>query len=415
MFTPSDPQKCRDATHLIITSSFPQKPESYAGIFILELTRRLVSATVRPLVLSPHFHQSPYYEWLPPVRIFRFPYFFPSHYEKLAYGSGIAFNIRKNPAILLSVPSFLISEFLFSFYLIRKNPISLVHTHWLIPQGLVGSLLHRFLNIPHISTVHGSDMSIIKKYPILHPFCRFIIRNVDFITVNSSYMQRQLIDVVPDSAEKIRIIPMGIDIEKFSPISVKNAKKQWDKGKTILSVGRLVNVKGIVYIINAMPEILSHHPDAILLIIGSGPEYASLVTRTKELHLENKVQFLGIISQDDIPSYYRSADLFILPSINVEGITEALGVVLLEAMSSGCPVIGSNVGGIPDIITDGENGFLVPERDSGAIAEKIVQLLSDEALQEKFRRNGIARVRDNFSWTKITREFIDLYSLIIDS
>jgi glycosyltransferase involved in cell wall biosynthesis len=87
--------------------------------------------------------------------------------------------------------------------------------------------------------------------------------------------------------------------------------------------------------------------------------------------------------------------------------------VLLEAMASGCPVIGSDVGGIPDIITDGENGFLVPERRPDLIAEKIIQLLSDTDLQEKFRKNGFIRIQESFSWVTVSAKFSDVFSLVL--
>jgi glycosyltransferase involved in cell wall biosynthesis len=106
--------------------------------------------------------------------------------------------------------------------------------------------------------------------------------------------------------------------------------------------------------------------------------------------------------------------VFVLPSINCAGKTEGLGIVLLEAMASGCPVIGSNVGGIPDIITDGENGFLVPEQRPDIIAEKIIRILADTGLQEKFRRNGLIRVQELFSWEIISKKFSDVYEQVLE-
>jgi len=413
MSNQSDTTKWRDANLLILSSSYPTNPESHEGGFVHELARRLVSTPFRPLVLSPHFHNAPMYEWWPPVRIFRFPYFFPSRYEQLAYGSGMAYNIRKNPLTLISMPLFLISEFLFSLFFILKNPIALIHTHWLIPQGLIGSLFHRLLNIPHIATVHGSDLNIMKKHPVLHPLCRFIVRNADIITINSTYMKRQLDSFAPESSAKIRVIPMGIDPEKFKATEFIDIKKKFEAGHLVLSVGRLIDLKGTIHLINAMPAVTHQFPDTVLLIIGAGPEKETLVNRAQELGLENRIYFLGIMGIGELPFYYHAADVFVLPSINKSGKTEALGVVLLEAMASGCPVIGSNVGGIPDIIVDEVNGFLVPEQDPQHLAEKIVQLLSDTDLQEKFQKNGLIRVREKFSWEKISKDFRDVFDLVL--
>lgn len=397
---------------LILTSSFPQKPESHEGGFIFELTKRINCNAFRPFVLCPHFCSASISEWWSPVRIFRFRYFFPSRFEQLAYGSGMTYNIREKPAIIVTIPFFIISEFLFSIFFIKKEKISLIHTHWILPQGLIGSILHLILNIPHITTIHGSDLNILKKHHILHPLCRFTIRNADIVTVNSRFMQRQLAELVPSNEGKIRIIPMGIDLYKFSPFRKIKLEEECKREKRILYVGRLVDIKGVKYLIAAMPEILRHHPDAILRIIGSGPDHDSLVMRAIELGLEENIQFLGTVNHIELSSYYQWADMFVLPSINIGGITEAFGVVLLEAMASGCPVIASNVGGIPDIITNGENGFLVPERDPASLAEKIVTLLSDTALAEQFRQAGYDTVQKRFSWDVVSHMFSEVYEEI---
>jgi glycosyltransferase involved in cell wall biosynthesis len=243
--------------------------------------------------------------------------------------------------------------------------------------------------------------------------CPFIVNNSDIITVNSTFMKRQLESIVPDSGHKIRILPMGINPAKYQDVTLSEKKDRERAGHIILSVARLIDLKGIVYLIEAMPDVISQYPDTTLIIIGDGPEQDSLKKRAMDLGIETKVKFLGIINPDDLPPYYHSADVFVLPSINKAGSTEALGVVLLEAMASGCPVIGSNVGGIPDIITDGENGFLVPEKNPELIADRIIQILSDPELQEKFRKNGLTRIRKSFSWDKIADDFSQIFDLVL--
>jgi glycosyltransferase involved in cell wall biosynthesis len=228
-------------------------------------------------------------------------------------------------------------------------------------------------------------------------------------------MKQQLEAFMPDQREKIRVIPMGIDPDKYRLGNFSDLKKKYKTRNIILSVGRLIDWKGIVFLIDAMPRVMKEHPDSILLIAGSGPEKESLVHRVHELGLEKMILFLGVVSNEDLLSFYHSADVFVLSSINKGGKTEALGVVLLEAMASGCPVIGCNVGGIPDIITDGENGFLVPEQDPDALAEKIVRILDDNELVKKFRKNGFIRIHDVFSWEIISKKFSDAYGDILSA
>jgi len=390
---------------LVLTSSFPRFANSHEARWILELAQSLTRYSYESLVLAPHFDGGKIRESWDQIRVYRFVYFFPFRFERLAYGSGLLFNVRKDFFAFIGLVPFLFLGFISSLVLFIIKPVNLIHSHWLIPQGFTGAVFHKIWKIPHVATVHGSDLNLITRNKILAPFGRFIIRHSDIITVNSTYMKRQLESFAEESTKKIRVIPMGIDPEKYSHEPVSDVKKEQGAGHIVLSVGRLINWKGTIYLINAMPEVIRHYPDTKLLIAGSGPEKETLILRVRDLGLDQFVKFLGVVDDKALLSLYHSADVFVLPSIIKDGKTEALGVVLLEAMASGCPVIGSDVGGIPDIITDSANGFLVAEQDPGALAEKIIQLLSDEELRKKFRDNGLLKVKAHFSWYSISTRF----------
>jgi glycosyltransferase involved in cell wall biosynthesis len=398
---------------LVITSSFPRYKNSHEVRYILELTQWLSRIGHSLVVLAPHYPGGKIRESWDLVQVQRFVYFFPIRFERLAYGPGLLFNIKNDFFAYIGILPFLVFEFLSSLNILFSEPVKLIHTHWLIPQGFFGAFFHRLWRIPHVATVHGSDLNILTHHKILTPLARFIFRNSDMITVNSDYMKRRLESIAPDCSAKIRVIPMGIDPEKFKATEFIDIKKKYQTEHLVLSVGRLIDWKGTIHLINAMPAVLRQFPDTVLLIIGAGPEKETLVNRTHEISLENRIHFLGVVDNEDLPSYYHAADVFVLPSINKSGKTEALGVVLLEAMASGCPVIGSNVGGIPDIIVDGETGFLVPEQRSDVLAERIVQMLSDDNVRERFRQNGLMRVREKFSWEKISEGFGGVYSQVL--
>jgi len=403
----------KSCTVFVMSSNYPRFSGDICGWFIHEISRCMVQKEFRVVSLSPHAQNSKVREVMDDVEINRFVYFFPERFEKLAYGSGILFNLKRYPVAFFNIVPFLLSELFWAMKIICRNQINIIHTHWLIPQGLMGAIIHRLTGIPHIATIHGSDLNLIKNCIFLKTLCRFIVRNSDTITVNSSYMKLQLLGISPSCKQKIQVIPMGIDPAKYTTDSYIDMKQRHGVGHLILSVGRLIDWKGTEFLIKAMPAVLERFPDAKLLIIGIGPERDVLMRQTRNLGLSDRIEFPGMVPAKDLPSYYRSADVFVLPSIIRAGKTEGLGVVLLEAMASGCPVIGSNVGGIPDIITDGENGFLVPEQDTRILADRIVRILSDGDLREKFRMNSYDRIEESFTWDKIAEQFSGRYKQVI--
>ena len=397
---------------LILTSSYPIREGTHEGGFVADLVRKLPERGIVPVVLAPHFPGGPFKEFQDGTAILRFPYFFPSRFERLAYGAGLLINIRRDLFAFAGIIPFCISEFFWTLALVYREKVDIIHTHWLIPQGFIGTLVHQINGIPFIATVHGTDLAVIIKSAVLTRICSFIIRNSDAVTVNSSYTRQQLLSIIPESEGKIHVIPMGVDLEAFSPNLPLPLKKSVPSGHGILNVGRLIALKGTQYLIKAMPHVIHKYPDAVLVIIGSGPQEDHLTRMVRELSLDEHVRFMGNIPHNELHPYYQAADVFVLPSILFNGTTEGLGVVLLEAMAAGCPVIGSNVGGIPDIIIDGETGFLVPEQRPDILAEKIVKIFSDTDIKEKFRRFGLMRVQEKFSWDVISEQFTSVYAQV---
>ncbi len=186
-------------------------------------------------------------------------------------------------------------------------------------------------------------------------------------------------------------------------------------GPVILFVGRLIDWKGATYLIKAMPEILQHIQEAKAILVGSGPQKDDLVHLAGTLAVEGQVVFIDEVPQQELLDFYAVADIFVLPSIiNEKGETEGLGVVLLEAMASGLPVIGSNVGGIPDIVKDKFNGLLVEQKKPKDLAEKIIKLAGSEKLRVQMGENGRRFVRENFDWDIIAKRFIHVYDSLLD-
>ena len=397
----------------ILTSSFPRFSGDSAGNFIYHLASALVKKEVEIEIICPHESGYPFFEDWEGIKINRFPYFYPLRYQNLAYGSGILKNVKGFTRTKIQPPFFIISEIIYTLKILMISKPDLIHAHWSLPQGLTGIICKKVLGVSCITTVHGSDVHGL-QYPMLKVLNRIVIRNSNICTANSRASARMVYEIA--GREDTQVIPMGVDIDLFSRSEKVHAirKKYEIDGDVLLFVGRLIRVKGIYHLIKALPKVLKQHPKTKLLIVGSGPEKRRLIQLCAELAIINSVVFINEVLQEDLIPLYSMADLLVLPSIiDVTGETEVLGVVLLEAMACKVPLIGSDVGGIKDIIIDGETGLLSKQKNSDSLAEKIICLLSDEQLRKKIIENGFKLVKEKFTWKVISDRFMNIYMEVI--
>lgn len=386
----------------VITTTFPRWKDDTTPTFVYELSKRLQKSGLEIVILAPHDQGAKKLEIMDDMKIYRFPYFYPFNYQRLCYNGGMLPNFKTSYFAKFQTPIFMLIGMYYIFKITNKEKIDLIHAHWIIPSGLMSIFVKLISRIPLIISVHGSDISLI-KYPFLKSIIKQILKNVDMCTVNSTATKDLTLNVIK-SNKRLKIIPMGVDLNIFKP-KFKCADGVYSKKRpTILTVGRLDKKKGMNYLIDAMPEIIRKFPKAKLVIVGDGPEKNNITMLIKKLNLDKNVDLIGAVQNKNLPSFYQKADLFVLPSLN-----EGLGVVLLEAMACGTPVIGSNVGGITDIIINGENGFLTISENPQNLAEKIITVLSNNDLQKKFSENGFRTIKEKFSWDVITDEFLESY------
>ena len=395
---------------LVLATTFPRWQNDTTPAFVYELSKRLQENGLEIVVLAPHYPGVKKFEIMDEMKIYRFPYFWPAKYQKLAYDGGILPNIKRSHLAKIQVPLLILSELYYTFKLIRKEKIGVIHSHWIIPSGLIGGIARKIFKISHITTAHAGDVFTIRKSKILGIIGSFVLKNSDEITANSKYTKNVITAIEYELKCNVEIIPMGVDTSRFNSDKASDLWNVFQAEYLILSVGRLVDKKGIKYLIIAMEDIIKIFPNAKLIIGGSGPEKEKLESISASLGLKDNVIFVGFIENSDLPKYYASSDIFVLPSIETKGgDTEGLGVVLLEAMACGTPVIGSNIGGITDIIKDGETGFLAQPENPKDIADKTIELLSDERMRDRVSGNGLIAVQKKFSWDVVTKQFVKIY------
>ena len=190
-------------------------------------------------------------------------------------------------------------------------------------------------------------------------------------------------------SKKIRVLPNPVDFSEFNPSGSNKIKPGFDY---LLFAGDLIKRKGVNYLIRSFKEVIGIYPDLKLLIVGTGPERTRLYNLVKSLKLENNVIFLGRVKQELMPSYFRQAKVFVLPSLQ-----EGFGIVLAEALACRTPVIATDCGGTKDIVEDNINGFLVPKQDPKTLAEKIIKLLNNNGLRKSMGDKGFRKVKKEFS------------------
>ncbi len=204
------------------------------------------------------------------------------------------------------------------------------------------------------------------------------------------------------------VIPNGIDLEHFSP-DVSPIEEFGDGKLNLLFVGRLEKRKGLNYLLKAYKQVHEEVPNSRLIIVGPGTrlrrKYEKQVRRDK---LEDVV-FVGYASYDELPRYYKTADIFCAPATG----RESFGIVLLEAMALGKPVVASNIEGYANVVTDGVDGELVPPRDVGALARTLISLMADEPLRREMGVRGRAKAMD-YGWGQIAQKVLNYYTRVLD-
>ncbi|UCD15410.1 MAG: glycosyltransferase [Candidatus Omnitrophota bacterium] len=286
-----------------------------------------------------------------------------------------------------------------AFVCLRKINPDIVHTQSIF-MGITGFLAKVFFKKPYVMYGRGSDIYL--PWVFKRPISRLILKNADAVIAQTEDMKVKMQKIYN---RDIFVVPNGIDLEKFKGILQREMR---DKAAVvILFVGRLIPVKGVRYLIEAIKILKQKNLNTKLILIGDGKDRLKLAKLVEKLGLNIDITFLGKINNEDIPKYMVNADVFILPSLS-----EGFPMVILEAFASGLPIIATKVGGISEIIKEGVNGFLVKPRDPEAIAERVIYLLQDDHLKNKIIQENI-RESNLYSWNKVTQELEAIYSQII--
>lgn len=304
----------------------------------------------------------------------------------------------------------------------RENGFDVVHSQSIAALSFLKEGYREKTGLPFISSIHGTNYGEIRSNlnqglsPMLAPkiayqlWChhtrsRPLLAGSDKAIAVSREVRDALLAEYDLAPEKVRTINNGIDTERFKP-GKRVVKEGYEGKKIILSVSVLHKQKGIQYLIQAMKKIKARMPDARLIVLGDGPYRESLKRMTQDLGLTDVVTFKGNIPNKDIMDYYNACDVFVIPTVRVEG----LPLIELEAMACAKPVVASDIGGIPSVIDDEENGLLVKPADTGGLADSIMRVLSEPDLMKRLGESARKTIEEGFSRDKMVAGTIKVYS-----
>ena len=288
----------------------------------------------------------------------------------------------------------------------KKGEFDVIHAHdWLVAYA--AKTLKNSYDIPLVATIHATEAG---RNSGIHDETQRYINDTEWmltyeaseVIVNSNFMKGDLQRLFGLPFEKINVVPNGINLTTYNGVERDyEFRRQYaaDNEKIILFMGRLVYEKGIQHLISAMPKILTGYHDAKLVIAGKGGMMEELKRQADSMGIGNKVYFTGYLNAKQVPKMYKAADVSVFPSTY-----EPFGIVALEAMLAGVPTVVSDVGGLNEIVTHGEDGMKSYAGNPNSLADSILELLYNPALCNNIIKKAKIKVKNEYNWAKIAQD-----------
>ncbi len=344
-------------------------------------------------VLTSHFSGLDFYENVNGINVYR---------------SRIFFRKSRDAATFLSMFFFLLTGFLKGISLCRKNRYSVINTHFAVPSGPLGYILGKMFNIPNVLSLHGGDIYDPSKKMSPHDsfifsrVVKFILNRAERIVAQSRNTRDNTVKYY-NPVKEVEIIPLAF----HPPVIVNSSREKLGLDKNsfyFITIGRLIKRKSIDTMLHALSGI--NDKKIRLLIVGDGPEMEHLKDLTSNLNLSDRVVFPGYIADEKKYSYLKNSDVFILTSLH-----EGFGIVFMEAMFTGLPIVCTNHGGQVDFLKDRENALLIDVGDIEACRNSMLKIYQDKIIYGVISRNNMDKVKDFYA-ERVAERYLKIFSEI---
>lgn len=397
---------------IVISKWFPTPYVSNSGVFVLEQIKALRRQGIDVvLVIAPTPWAPRWLRFLPRVRKYKgipqksvqagfhveHPRVVNFPADRLFFLYGMFFYLRCRPIIRR---------------LLKEQSADLVHAHTVMPEGFAAVLLAREFGLPAVCTIHGGDINnllppflLASKRRLALAAVKWSLRHLKHLITVSGDLKRKVEQLVGGQGPDITIAQNGADTEFFKPMDKNEARKILglpSAKRIVVFVGGLVYDKGIPFLLDAFARVSK--PDTALYLIGDGVKKEALQRQCRALKIENQCVFAGRRPHEEIPLWLSSCDCFVLSSV-----TEGSPTIIAEAMLCRVPIVATAVGGVPELISNGETGLIVPSKDSAALARAIDFMLTNHNAAEQMAHRAEIHAKTNLTWDANARKTIQVY------
>lgn len=378
----------------ILTTSFPRWPGDYMGIFVFEAARALQRRGHQVKVIAIHSPGSKTRETWDGMEIIRTQYL-PEKWELLqSQGGGLPEVWKSRPWARLQVLPFMLAHFI--NILVSTRGWDMLHANWTL-SGSMAWAVHLLTGKPYVVTVQGSDIFKAPRLPLVAGITRTVLRGAKKVLALSESLSGAVVALGVDP-EMVEVVPNGVNTQRFLPALSA------DRADQVLFVGSLIERKGVRYLLEAFASLHQCRLSTRLVLVGEGSQRDEYEEKARVLGIASNVLFTGSQTQEQVSAWMQSSRLFVLPSIE-----EGLGVVLLEALACGTPIVATRVGGIPDVVV-ADVGRLVPPADPEQLKAAMLSILDlPEQDWSVLSQNARARAVNVFDWDRIAGRIENLY------
>jgi glycosyltransferase involved in cell wall biosynthesis len=375
---------------LMLTWEYPPRIVGGIARVVNDLSKRLIKDGHDVTVVTYREGDAPYFEDDKGVKVYRVDNYMINPNNFIDWIMQMNFNMVAKANEIIA----------------KEGKFDVIHAHdWLVAYA--AKTLKNSYDTPIVATIHATESG---RNSGIHDETQRYINDTEWmltyeateVIVNSNYMKRELQSLFGLPFEKINVVPNGININMFSGVEKDyDFRRQYaaDNEKIILFMGRLVYEKGVQHLIAAMPKILAGYNDAKLVIAGKGGMLDELKAQVNAMGISNKVYFTGYMDSKQVCKMYKCADISVFPSTY-----EPFGIVALEAMLSGTPVVVSDIGGLNEIIQHGENGMKSYAGNPNSIADSILALLYNPQVSADVVKKAKSMVKSEYNWAKIAQD-----------